>query len=182
MTDMTAIVTKAEELNNDLTDVQRELKRVASIKCRLKKMPGRKSYQEEMTAILQEEQLIKNVRDYLSTPKRTINTITQDDIDAMTYDEVSKAIRAVQSKKTHTKWAEDCEKDESGLYVPGSGKSYKDACELERKLMARRDCVKPTDEGTIRKNDLRSLLDELKTCSDLDVETCISRIEEEMEL
>ena len=181
MTNMTEIVTKAAELENDLVQVKKELKRIASMKCRLKKMPGRKTYQEEMTKILQEEQLLKNVRDYLDDPKKNVNTLTLEDISIMGYDEVCKAIRSIQSKKTHTKWAEDCERDENGSYIPVTGDSYKEACRIERMLVARRDAIKPINNSEVRKSDLKELLENLRMCSDLDVETCIERIEQFLE-
>lgn len=181
MTNMTEIVTKAAELDNDLVQVKKELKRIASMKCRLKKMPGRKTYQEEMTKILQEEQLLKNVRDYLDDPKKNVNNLTWEDISVMGYDEVCKAIRSIQSKKTHTKWAEDCERDENGNYIPGTGDSYKEACRIERMLVARRDAIKPISNSEVRKSDLKELLENLRMCSDLDVETCIERIEQFLE-
>lgn len=175
---MTEIIAKSAELDNDLVKVNKELKRIASIKCRLKKMPGRKDYEAEMTKILQEEQLIKNVRDYLAEPKKNVNNLTEEDIEKMDYDEVCKAIRSIQSKKTHTKWAEDCEKDESGLFIPGSGESYKEACRIEAMLIARRNAVKPVDAGHVRKSDLLTLLEHIKLCSDMTVEECINRIED----
>lgn len=178
MTNMTAIVTKSEELNNDLSLVQKEIKRIASVKCRLKKMPGRKTYNEEMTKILQEEQLLKSVRDYLAGPKKNINNVTPEDVENMDYDEVCKAIRSIQSKKTHTKWAEDCEKDEKGIYIPGSGPSYKEACRIEAMLIERRKELKPIDAEHIRKSDLLALLENIELASDMDVETCIQRIKD----
>ena len=179
--DMTQVIAKAAELNNDIVALNRELKRVASIKCRLKKAPGRLDYQANMTACLQEEQLLKNVRDYLVGPRKTVNELTADDIADMSYDEVCKAIRSIQSKKTHTKWAEDCLKDEEGLFIPGSGAMYQEACRIEGLLAARRAELKPATEGMISVVALRDLLDTLKLCSDIDAATCINRIEEFLE-
>ena len=181
MANMTDIITKSEELNNDLTQVKKELKRIASIKCRLKKMPGRKNYEEEMTKVLQEEQLIKNVRDYLAEPKKNVNNLTPEDVERMDYDEVCKAIHSIQSKKTHTKWAEDCEKDDKGLYVPGTGASYKEACRIEAMLIERRNAIKPVSAGHIRKTDLLALLENIALAGDIDVETCIQRIKDFVE-
>ena len=175
--DMTAVIAKSAELDNDLVKVNKELKRIASVKCRLKKAPGRLTYQTEMTACLQEEQLLKNVKSYLDAPRKTVNDLTGDDIAVMNYDEVCRALRSIQSKKTHTKWAEDCKKDENGLYIPGSGDAFKEACRIEEMLKARRDVLKPV--GTLRVSvaSLRTLLEELRLCSDIDVETCLNRIE-----
>lgn len=181
MANMTDIITKSEELNNDLTQVKKELKRIASIKCRLKKMPGRKNYEEEMTKVLQEEQLIKNVRDYLAEPKKNVNNLTPEDVEKMDYDEVCKAIHSIQSKKTHTKWADDCEKDDKGLYVPGTGASYKEACRIEAMLIERRNAIKPVNAGHIRKTDLLVLLENIALAGDIDVKTCIQRIKDFVE-
>lgn len=173
----TEILTKCNELNHDIVKVNKELKRIASVKCRLKKMPGRATYELEMTKILQEEELLKNVRDFIVGPRKNINNVTAEEIANMDYEEVCKAIRAIQSKKTHTKWAEDCKKDENGLFIPGSGEQYLEACRIEEMLAARRDELKPSDNKRLRKSDLRTLIDTVKLASDLTVEDCIARIE-----
>lgn len=176
--DMTAIIAKSAELNNDLVKVNKELKRIASVKCRLKKAPGRVTYQTDMTACLQEEQLLKNVKSYLDAPRKTVNDLTSDDIDAMNYDEVCRALRSIQSKKTHTKWAEDCQKDADGLYIPGSGDAYKEACRIEDMLKARRDVLKPVGTTRVSVASLRMLIDELRFCEDgLSASDVLDRIE-----
>lgn len=175
--DMTAIIAKSAELDNNVALVNRELKRLASVKCRLKKAPGKITYQADMTACLQEEQLLKNVKGYLTEPRKTVSEFTQEDVDKLTYDEVCKAIRSIQSKKTHTKWAEDCLRDENGLFIPGSGPSYQEACRIEQMLVAHREMLEPVSKNAVSIVALKELLDTLKLCSDLDVETCIARIE-----
>lgn len=179
--DMTAIIAKANELNNSVVNLNKALKRVASVKCRLNHAPGKATYNAEMTACLQEEQLLKHVRAYLTEPRKTVNDLTAEDIATMDYDEVCKAIRSIQSKKTHTKWAEDCQKDENGLFIPGSGAMYLEACRIEDMLKERRDELQPL--GTVRfsKSALRELIATLRLCSDLDVNTCLDRIEAFME-
>jgi len=171
--DTSAIGTKAAELNYDIDVVYRELKRVASIKCRLKKMPGKPSFNDEMARVLQEEQLLKNVRDYLNGPRKNVNMLTQEDIDIMTIDDVMKALKAIQSKKTHTKWL---------TTTPGDNDQYREACRIEDMLKARRDALQPKNCNIIHKSDLQRLLDTLKACSDLSAEECIARIEEYMEV
>lgn len=179
--DMTQIVAKAIELGNNMTNVNRALKRVASAKTRLNHSPGLPDYNEKMAVVLQEEQLLKNVRSYLTEPRKTVNDLTADDIAAMDYDEVCKAIRSIQTKKTHTKYAEDCKKDEHGLFIPGSGAMYQEACRIEDMLKERREELQPL--GTVRfsKSALRELIASLRICSDLDVATCLDRIEAFME-
>lgn len=175
--DMTQVVAKATELNFSMVEVQKALKRVASVKTRLKQAPNRPDYQEKMTACLQEEQLIKNVKAYLSEPRKTVNDLTAEDIAAMNYDEVCKAIRSIQTKKTHTKYADDCKKGSDGLFIPGSGESYLEACRIESMLQERKAELKPLGTTGFSKAALRELLDNLKVCADLDVPTCIARIE-----
>ena len=138
------IVAKANELQNNLGTVNKELKRVASVRCRLNKMPGRSDYALKIAEADEENELLKAVREYLAGPTKNVNTLTAEAIEDMDYDTVCKAIRSIQSKKTHTKWAEDCEKDEEGLYIPGSGAMYKEACRIEEMLKARREVLQPT--------------------------------------
>lgn len=177
---MTNVIAKSNELNNDLVKVHKELKRIASVKCRLKKLTNSQDYEKRMTSVLQEEQLLKNVRDYLTGPRKNINTVTQEEVDNMDYDEVCRALNSIRSKKTHTLWATDCVKGEDGMYIPGSGASYKEACRIEEMLKARRNVVKPVENNAIRKTDLQAMLDTLKVCADIDVPTCIARIEQFM--
>lgn len=179
--DMTQVVAKATELGNNMVNVNRALKRVASAKTRLNHSPGLPDYNSKMAAVLQEEQLLKNVRAYLTEPRKTVKDLTAEDIAAMDYDEVCKAIRSIQTKKTHTKYAEDCKQDENGLFIPGSGAMYQEACRIEGMLKERREELQPM--GTVRfsKSALRELIATLRVCSDLDVATCLDRIEAFME-
>ena len=170
---MSAVCAKAAELNNDIDLVQKELKRIASVKCRLKKMPGRPTFHEEMTRVLQEEHLLKNVRDYINGPRKNVNTLTQEEVDQMTIDDVMRALKAIQSKKTHTKWL---------TTEPGNNDQYREACRIESMLKARRDALQPKNCNVIHKIDLQRMLDTLKACSDLTAEECIARIEEFMEV
>lgn len=175
--DMTQVIAKAAELNNSIIELNKALKRVASAKTRLNHSPGLPDYNVKMAAVLQEEQLLKNVRAYLTEPRKTVNDLTADDIAVMTYDEVCKAIRAIQTKKTHTKYADDCDKDELGLFIPGSGAMYKEACRIEDMLKERREELNPTGSAKLSKTALRELIATLRICSDLDVATCLDRIE-----
>lgn len=179
--DMTQVIAKATELNNDIVQLNRALKRVASAKTRLNHAPGLPDYNAKMAAVLQEEQLLKNVRSYLTEPRKTVNDLTADDIAAMDYDEVCKAIRSIQTKKTHTKYAEDCKKDEHGLFIPGSGAMYQEACRIEDMLKERREELQPSNTLRFSKAALRELIATLRLCSDLDVATCLDRIEAFME-
>lgn len=175
--EMSRVIAKSRELNDSIVEVQRELKRIASIKCRINKMPGRSDYQVQLTAILQEEQLVKNVRDYLKGPAKNVNTLTEAQIAVMSYDEVMAALNCIWSKKVHTRWAEDCERDKNGLFIPGTGKAFKEACRIEELLKERRAELKPAVKGLVSKTKLLAFIDNLRICGDLDVDTCLNRIE-----
>ena len=62
MTNLTNIEKVANELGNDLLKVQSELKRVQSIKCRLKKQKGKSTYEAELKKVLEQEEVLKHVR------------------------------------------------------------------------------------------------------------------------
>lgn len=171
------IINKATELDNSMVNVNKALKRVASVKCRLNHAPGKATFQAEMAACLEEERLLKAVRDYLTEPRKTVNNLTADDIANMDYDEVCKAIRSIQSKKTHTKWADDCEKDDAGMFIPGSGAAYKEACRIEELLKTRRDELQPESSKRITKAAMLEFVDTMRNDPALDVETCLNRIE-----
>ena len=79
MTKMTEIEKMAEKFNNDLEAVAKELKRVQSLKCRLKKQKGKKTYEEEMTEVVKYEQVLKEVRQLLDPKEKpvTINILEE---------------------------------------------------------------------------------------------------------
>lgn len=169
MTDMRAVVETATSLDNSIENVNRELKRLASVKCRLKKMPGRSDFQANLTAVLQQEELMKNVKAYLTGPRKNVNTVTQEQVDRMTIDETLKAIKAIQSKKYHTKWLTD---------VPGDNDEYREACRIEEMLKKHRDELAPHATGHISRNELLAFLEAVRMCDDLDVDACLDRIEQ----
>lgn len=178
--DMTQVVSKATELNYSMVELNKAFKRIASAKTRLKQSAGRPDFNEKMTVVLQEEQLLKHVRAYIASPRKTVNDLEAEDIAAMDFDEVCRAIKSIQSKKTHTKWADDCQKDSNGMFVPGTGAMYKEACRIEQMLLERKFELKP-NAGGFSKATLREFIANLRVCSDLDVATCLDRIEAFME-
>ena len=65
---------KMKEFQN-LEEIKRELKRLQSLKCNLKKNKFQKDYEAKMTAILQEEQLMKEVRDLFNPRKKFVTEL-----------------------------------------------------------------------------------------------------------
>ena len=164
MTNLKTIEKVANEFGNDLEKVQKELKRIQSVKCRLKKQKGKSSYQEEMTKVLQEEQILKEVRALLEPKDKTVTTFEQADVDRLDYDETIKAIRSIQSKKTLTKWLTTTE---------GDNDEYRNACRIEEMLKKHRDNIRPIDETTIRKTDLVTIIETIESNHELSQERIV---------
>lgn len=164
MTNLKAVEAKANELNNDLFEVAKELKKLQSKKCRLKKMKGHSNYEEMMKEVLSEEQLLKEVRQLLDPKEKPVTMYTQEDVDMLDYDETVKAIRSIQSKKTLSKWLTD---------VEGDNDEYRNACKIEAMLIERRNNIKPVDNEYIRKTDLQTIIDTIESSGKLSQEKIV---------
>lgn len=133
--------------------VAKELKRVQSIKCRLKKQKGKATYESEMSEVLREEQLLKEARQLLEPKEKPVTMYSKEDIDLLDYDETIKAIRSIQSKKTLSRWL---------TTVDGDNDEYRKACEIEKMLIERRKSIKPVDNEYVRKSDLQTIIDTIE--------------------
>lgn len=157
-TNLKEIEKVAEKFGNDVEAVAKELKRVQSIKCRLKKQKGKKTYQEEMEETIRYEQVLKEARQLLNPREKPVTKYTQEDVDRLDYDGVVKAIRSIQSKKTLSKWLTD---------VEGDNDEYRNAAAIEAMLIARRERIKPIDNDHIRKSDLQTIIDTIEDSGEL---------------
>lgn len=164
MTKMTEIEKVAEKFGNDLEAVAKELKRVQSLKCRLKKQKGKKTYEEEMTETVKYEQVLKEVRQLLDPKEKPVTMYTQEDVDQLDYDETIKAIRSIQSKKTLTRWLTD---------VEGDNDEFRKATEIEKMLIERRESIKPVDNEYVRKTDLQTIIDTIESSGNLSQEKVV---------
>ena len=158
MTTLKDVEKRANELNNDVLEVAKELKRIQSVKCRLKKMKGRSDYEEQMQKVLSEEQLLKEVRQLLDPKEKPVTMYTQEDVDMLDYDETVKAIRSIQSKKTLSRWLTE---------IDGDNDEYRNACRIEKMLIERRNQIKPVDNDYIRKTDLQTIIDTIESSGKL---------------
>lgn len=131
----------------------KEIKRVQSLKCRLKKQKGKSTYEKEMIEVVAYEQVLKEARQLLCPKEKHVTMYTQEDVDMLDYDETIKAIRSIQSKKTLTRWLTPIE---------GDNDEYRKACEIESMLIARRNAIKPIDNNHIRKSDLQTIIDTIE--------------------
>ncbi len=164
MTNMKEIEKVAEKFGNDLEAVAKELKRVQSLKCRLKKQKDKKTYEEEMTEVVKYEQVLKEVRQLLDPKEKPVTMYTQEDVDQLDYDETIKAIRSIQSKKTLTRWLTD---------VEGDNDEFRKAVEIEKMLIERRESTKPVDNEYVRKTDVQTIIDTIESSGNLSQEKVV---------
>ena len=148
----------AEKFNNDVLLINKELKRVASVKSRLKKQKGKSNYQEEMENILGYYQVLVEAKQLIDPKEKPVTMYTQEDVDQLDYDETVKAIRSIQSKTTLTRWLTP---------VEGDNDEYRNACKIEAMLIERRNNTKPVDNEFIRKTDLQTIIDTIESSGKL---------------
>lgn len=169
MTNLKEIEKMAEKFENDVETVKKELKRVQSVKCRLKKQKGKKTYEDEMTEIVKYEQVLKEVRQLLDPKEKPVTMYTQEDVDQLDYDETTKAIRSIQSKKTLSKYITE---------IAGDNDEYRNACKIEAMLIAHRNKIKPVNNEHIRKTDIQTIIDTIECAGELSQETIVKLLKD----
>lgn len=137
----------------DVEEVKKAIRSVQSQKSRLKKQKGRKDYDEKMTEILQQEQILKEVRDYFEPKTIPVTQMTQKDIELLTWDETQKAIKSIQSKKCNTQHLTKNIED---------NEEYKKACQIEKWLQEHKKNIKPIEDTVVKKSDINNLIEHLK--------------------
>lgn len=168
MTNLKKIEQIANEFGNDLEKVNRELKRIASIKCRLKKQKFRKNYEQEMNEILRQEQVMKEVKALINPTEKFVTDYDKEDVERLDYDETTKALKSIQSKKYHTRWLTPNE---------GDNDEYRRACQIEQWLQEHRKNLKPIEDTVVRKSDLVTIIDTIKSSGNLSQERIVELLE-----
>jgi hypothetical protein len=148
-------IAKISEQFSDVNDVKKALKSLQSIKCRLKKQKARADYSVEMSKVLQQEQLLKEVRQFLEPKELTVTTMSVEQIAKLDYAETVRAIKSIQSKKCLNKFQPD-------------GPEYQSACAIELLLIAHRKTVVEIPVEQVRKSDIINLIEDLQNLSDKD--------------
>ena len=154
----------------NVEEVKKAIRSLQSRKSRLRKQKSRKDYEEKMTEILQQEQLLKEVRDYFEPKTIPVTKMTQKDIELLNYEETLRAIKSIQSKKCNTQHlTENIEDNEE----------YKKACQIESWLLEHKQNIKPIEETVVRKSDINDLIDHLQKQEEkISTEYVISLLEE----
>ena len=137
----------------NVEEVKKAIRSLQSRKSRLKKQKSRKDYEKLMTEILQQEQLLKEVRDYFEPKAIPVPKMTKSDIELLNYDETIKAIKSIQSKKCLVQHATENIADNV---------EYQKACQIESWLLEHKKKIKPIEETVVRKSDINDLIDHLQ--------------------
>ena len=167
MMNVKEIEKKALELNNDVEAVKKELKRVQSLKCNWLKRKGHPEYEKQLEEILKEEQILKEARSYIVGAKKTVTTMTQQDVDQLTYDETVKALKSIQSKKSNTRWLTP---------VEGDNDEFRDACRIEAMLKEHHKSVKPIEDNTVRKSEIQNVIDTIESTGNISTEKILEML------
>lgn len=139
---------KAKEFEN-VDEVVKALRNVQTKKSRLSQQKSRKDYEIKMTQLLQEEQLLKEVKNYFEPKKTFVTHMTQSDIEKLNFDETMKAIKSIQSKKCNTQWLENNE-------------DFENACKIEEMLLEHKKNVKPIEENVVKKSTIQNLINHIQ--------------------
>lgn len=146
------IETVAKSYEN-VEEVKKAIRSLQSRKSRLRKQKSRKDYKELMIEILQQEQLLKEVRDYFEPKTIPVPKMSQKDIELLNYDETIKAIKSIQSKKCNVQHLTENIADNV---------EYQKACQIESWLLEHKKKIKPIEETVVRKSDINDLIDHLQ--------------------
>lgn len=160
---------KMLELNGDMELVRKELKRIQSVKCRLKKQKGKSTYESDMKSVLAEEQLLKEVRDLIEPHEKASTELTKEDIEKFDYDQTMRAIRSIQSKKTLSQYLTEVQYDND---------EYRNACKIEEMLLEHKKNVKPLDQNQIYKSKIQMIIETIENNLDLSNEEVIRLLQD----
>lgn len=166
--DVQSIITK---YNGDTELISKELKRVQSVKCRLKKQKARKDYDKLMRQTLEQEQVLKEARSTINPKKKFVTEFTQEDVDRLDYDETIKSIKSIQSKKCLTRLEED---------DTNENEEFQKACQIEKMLLQHKKEVKPVEDTVVRKSDVQTIIDTLQNSGKLDKDSVIELLQKLM--
>lgn len=138
---------------SNVEEVKKAIRSLQSQKSRLKKQKSRSDYEEKMTEILQQEQILKEVRDYFEPKTIPVPKMTKEDIELLNYDETIKAIKSIQSKKCLVQHATPNIED---------NEEYKKACQIEQWLLEHKQKVKPVEDTVVKKSEINNLINHLQ--------------------
>lgn len=92
-------LSRSELVGMDLVGLNKELKRVASLKCNLKKRKGVVDKEKELVEILSYEDMVKEVKNGKLNKGKSYFEFEKEDIDKLEIDELVRFRKGVSSKK-----------------------------------------------------------------------------------
>lgn len=147
--------TRNELTNMTIDELNKELKRTASNKTNLKKRKGCIDFNAELTNILAYEDLVKEVKYSLMNKGKTYFDFTEDDIDALSIDELERFRKGIASKKC----------------LDGNDVEIYDRCvdllDYSKQVLDRKRLEQNNE--VITKHELRTLLDNYKMHQDINL-------------
>ena len=138
----------------NVDDVNKNIRNIQSKKSRLKKQKIRKDYNDQMTKLLKQEQLLKEVRDYFQPKEIFVTEYSEDYIKNLDYDQVNRALKSIQSKKSNTRYLTD----ES---------EYLNAVKIETWLKNHKKSIKPLETNQVYKTDVEKIINEVENLKDI---------------
>lgn len=168
MTNLKEIEKVVEEFNGDIEKIEKALRSIQSKKCNLAKTPFKPNYDKLMTEVLQREQMLKQAKNLLKPKEKFVTDFDQEDVSRLDYEETMKAIKSIQSKKFHTRWLTP---------VEGDNDEFRKACEIEEMLLNHKNNIKPIEDTTVRKTDLVTIIDTIKSSGNLSTERVVELLE-----
>lgn len=169
---MAEVEKMAKEFDMDVEKVKLELKRIQSAKCRLKKMKFKSSYESEMEKVVCYEDLLKEVKRYIVPQGKFVTDFEREDVEKLSYDEVIRALRSIQSKKCLSKYK--VEKIEDNV-------EYNRACEVEGWLKKKRDSMDSKEDGKVNKMDVMKVIELIENSGEIEVEKIVKELKEIIE-
>ena len=169
MTNLKEIEKVTKKFEDDVILISKELKRVQSIKSRLKKQKFKSTYEKEMTEVISYEQVLKEARQLLEPKEKFVTSYTKEDVEKLDYDQTVKAIKSIQSKKANSRFLSKIE---------GDNDEYRNAEKIEKLLQDHRKNVKPLEETYIRKTDLVTIIDTIESSGKLSQEKILELLKE----
>lgn len=169
--DLRKIEETVAKFNNDLELLTREVKKVQSVKCRLKKMKFKSNYEQEMNEILKYEQILKEAKSLLTPREKFVTEYNEQDVNKLTLDQTVHAIRSIQSKKTLSKYLVENIENNS---------TYQNACTIETLLINHKNALIQTnaDVDKVKKTEIDSIVETIENNKDLSTDRILELLKQ----
>ena len=152
---MMNVFTRNELTNMTIEELNKELKRISSLKCNLKKRKGTVDKAAELQSILAYDDLVKEVKYSLMNKGKTYFDFSNDDIDALSIEELERFRKGIQSKKC-------LDGNDFEIFS-----RCEDLLEYSKQVLDRKRLEK--NETVVTKHELRTLLDNYRMYNDIDL-------------